>query len=89
MELPLVILNLLTTFFFLWYVYSHDSDLYEERQRILEMQRQERKDLYDRLMAGSLPAYKEQVDEAPAKPEAPVDDRFVDLEDAREEIVNG
>lgn len=58
-----------------------------EREKMADLYHTERRDLYDRLQAGTLPQYKELQDDTPN--EVVVDDGVVDLEEAREEIALG
>lgn len=70
----------------------------DEREKLIESFRQqlvdqqeiiahERKDLYDRLMAGTLPQYKEQADLPNETNEAIVEDETVPLDEAKDELM--
>ena len=70
----------------------------EERQKLIssfqeqmadqvEIMTKERKDLYDRIMAGTLPQYKEQADASNETNEASIEDETVDLNEAKEDLM--
>lgn len=52
----------------------------------LEIMKSERKDLYDRLQAGTLPQYKEHVD-APNEIEDTTEDETIPLDEAKDDLM--
>lgn len=88
-------------FGFLWFFYNLMEDSYwngensrEERKQLmsqflqqLQLMQQERKDLYDRLQAGTLPQYKQHVDEENNSLAEQEDENIVGIEDAKDEIM--
>lgn len=72
----------------------------EERQKLIaefreqlvdqsEIMSKERKDLYDRLQAGTLTQYKEHAEAPNETNEAIIEDETVPLDEAKEELING
>lgn len=75
----------------LWYIYKQHEDMFIEREEVrrehaalLTQNEIERRDLYDRIQAGTLPQYKEHVDAPNEVVEE--EDETLSLEDAREEL---
>lgn len=78
----------------LWFISKQHDDMYYEREEVrkehlayLTQTEIERRDLYDRIQAGTLPQYKEHT-EAPNEV-VEEEDETLSLEDAREELENG
>lgn len=79
----------------IWYIVQQSSVMAQEREKnrelimsILTTAESERKDLYDRLQAGTLPQYKDYQGE-PNNVEDDLEDEPEELEDAKEDLMNG
>lgn len=82
--LPTYLLGLVIIFvLYLWY--QDKQQMASERQQFAK----ERKDLYDRIMSGTITTYKENAtpDVENEQPEENPD--LIDLNDAKEELING